>query len=139
MASEQDLYHELTAYTLELHDPAFLHQHVVDAFAAQHPGDSQKPITIAFALVGLYLHVEKQFTGRDVQKAHMLLAKYRKSWTTLEPPKESAGIGVADVMALPPGEARDAKIHEWCAAVWDSWKHARPIIVTLVRQELGAE
>jgi hypothetical protein len=36
MQSEQDLYNELAFYTLALGDPAFIHQNIVDAFAAQH-------------------------------------------------------------------------------------------------------
>jgi hypothetical protein len=32
---EEDAYHELCAYTLQRGDAAFIHQHVVDAFAAQ--------------------------------------------------------------------------------------------------------
>ena len=38
-------------------------QHVVDAYAAQTARASTKPITLAFALVGLYLHLEKNQTG----------------------------------------------------------------------------
>lgn len=55
MTAEIDIDHEFTCYTLAHRDPAFLHQHVVDAFAAQHADDSTKPITLVFALVGLYL------------------------------------------------------------------------------------
>jgi uncharacterized protein DUF5946 len=60
----------LSAYTLTHSDPAFIHQHVVDAFAAQSADDTTKPITLTFALVGLYLHVEKGRTGRRVQLVH---------------------------------------------------------------------
>jgi hypothetical protein len=56
-------YHELRAYSLAHRDPNFLHQHVVDAFAAQCANERTKPITLTFALVGLYLHVEKKQTG----------------------------------------------------------------------------
>src|SRR5438067_3221775 len=49
-------------------------QHVVDAYAAQTARASTKPITLAFALVGLYLHLEKNQTGKQVQRVHMLLA-----------------------------------------------------------------
>ena len=48
-------YHELCYYTLTLGDPAFIHQHVVDAFAAQQADEQTKPIKVTFALVGLYL------------------------------------------------------------------------------------
>ena len=58
MLSEHQAYDRLCAYTLNRGDAAFIHQHVVDAFAAQHAGGHTKAITITFALVGLYLHVE---------------------------------------------------------------------------------
>ena len=69
--SEQDAYNQLRCYTLAHGDPASVHQHVVDAFAAQTTDDHNKPITLGFALIGLFLHVERQFSGRKVQQAHM--------------------------------------------------------------------
>jgi hypothetical protein len=43
MGSEQDAYNELSAYTLAHRDPAFIHQHVVDAFAAQRADRYRRP------------------------------------------------------------------------------------------------
>ena len=80
MKTDQELFDELTFYTLAHGDPAFIHQNVVDAFAAQHADESSKPIYVVFALVGLYLCVEKGFTGKQAQKAHMQLAKRRRNW-----------------------------------------------------------
>jgi hypothetical protein len=68
---EQSAYEELAAWTLGLGDAAFLHQRVVDAWAAQHATAKSKPINIAFALLGLYLHLEHGFSGREVQLAHI--------------------------------------------------------------------
>ncbi len=48
---------ELCCYTLSLRDAAFIHQHAVDAIAAQNADAQTKPIAIAFALVGLYLAI----------------------------------------------------------------------------------
>jgi len=61
MSTEQEAYYELSAYTLGLGDPEFLHQHVVDAYMVQHANETTKPIGVAFGLFGLYLHVERQF------------------------------------------------------------------------------
>ena len=47
-------------------DPAFIHQHVMDAWAVQTADELTKPIQLTFALVGLYLHVEMAFSGRQV-------------------------------------------------------------------------
>ena len=46
---------ELSYYTLAHGDSAFIHQHVVDAYAAQHLRSSTSTIGAAFALAGLYL------------------------------------------------------------------------------------
>lgn len=70
--------------------PFFHHQLCVDAYGAQHSGGSVRPITAVFALVGLYLAVERGFTGRQVQIAHMKLVKKagkRTDWPRLEPPE----------------------------------------------------
>lgn len=76
--SEQEAFYELCYYTITHPEPNFIHQYVVDAFAAQTADKKIKPITITFALVGLYLHLKKNFTGKEVQQAHMQLAKHKK-------------------------------------------------------------
>ncbi len=68
----QEQYYELSFYTLAHPDKDFIHQHIVDAYAAQTASEKTKPITIYFSLAGLYLFIEKDYTGRQVQKAHQL-------------------------------------------------------------------
>jgi uncharacterized protein DUF5946 len=65
--TELERYRELCAYTLNHRNPCFIHQYVVDAFAAQHVDTASKPITLTFALVGLYSHVERNQAGKQVQ------------------------------------------------------------------------
>ena len=137
MTAEQDLFHELAFYTLAHGDPAFIHQNVVDAFAAQHADGGSKPISVIFALVGLYLHVEKNFTGRQVQLVHMQLAGRRKQWSMPALSPDRGTIGIADVLAVAPGTARDAMIHRWCVSEWASWKDSHQQIVDLLKNELG--
>src|SRR4051794_32739363 len=110
MNDDTDDYNELCCYTLEHGDPAFIHQHVVDAFAAQHADERSKPIGVAFALVGLYLHVVKGFSGKEVQRTHMTLAKRKRTWPTFALPRERGDITVADVMAKAAGPDRDTAI-----------------------------
>ena len=136
-SSDLDLYHELSYYTLAHPDPSFIHQLMVDAYAAQHADETTKPIAITFALLGLYLHVEKGFTGKQVQNAHMQLAKYRRQWFRPACPQNRGEIVIADVMAAAPGPQRDTKIHEWCASVWITWRANCETIVDLARRELG--
>jgi hypothetical protein len=108
MRSEEDAYDELCAYTIDhaRRDPSFIHQHVVDAYAAQHANDQSKPIGVTFALVGLYLHVEKQFSGRRVQRVHMELARSKRRWPPFTLPHERGAMTAADVMAADGAESR---------------------------------
>ena len=140
MLPDQDLYNELAFYTLELRDPEFIHQHIVDAFAVQHAGPASKPIAIVFGLIGLYLYLEKGFTGRQVQQAHMRLVRKRRGWTAPPVPGERrAKVGVADVVGAEPGTERNTMIRRWCEAVWQDWQHARPEIAALARDLLRVE
>jgi|SRR5579863_373522 len=136
-ASNDELFHELAFYTLAHPDPSFIHQNAVDAFAAQTAGESTRNITIVFALIGLYLHLEKNFTGKQVQQAHMRMARYRREWPRTSLPAERGSIAIADVLAAAPGAERDAMIRNWCASVWEAWRESRPQIAALAESELG--
>ena len=138
MRATQDLYNELAYYTLSHSDPSFIHQHVVDAYTAQSADGFTKPIAITFALVGLYLYLEKDFTGRQVQRMHMQLAKRRREWLKLTPPRERGAISAADVLAQPPGPQRD-QIRRWCASVWQAWETSQPQIRDLLKTELDID
>ena len=135
--SDQDLYNQLAFYTLELRDADFIHQHVVDAYAVQHAGPGTRPIAIVFGLIGLYLYLEKNFTGRQVQRAHMQLANRRKHWPAPPyPAGQRRAVRVADVLAASPGSERHAMIRRWCDAMWQDWSHARAQIAALTRDQL---
>jgi len=86
----EDLCNELYSYTLQHPDRSFIHQNAVDAYACQYANERTKAITIVFGLVGLYLYLEKGYSGKQVQKAHMQLAKRRKDWVRPQLPKERA-------------------------------------------------
>ena len=112
---------DLTCYTVAKRDPAFIHQHTVDAYEAQHAGGATCTITVAFGLTGLYLALEKGYTGRQVRQAHMQIAKIRKDWPRLEPPGQPAKLTVLDVLRAGTDAEKDAMILQWAAAVWESW------------------
>lgn len=119
--------YELSYYTLAHADPTFIHQHLVDAYGAQHVSQSQSTIGAAFALAGLYLAVERGFTGRQVQQMHVRMARTSKRWPRFDPPEDLGFLTVADVVAVEPGPGRDEKLMEWCASVWSAWssEHGR--------------
>ncbi|VVB89717.1 Uncharacterised protein [uncultured archaeon] len=133
---EQEKYYELTYYTISHPGPSFIHQHIVDAYAAQYADENTKPITLAFALIGLYLHIERNYSGKEAQKAHMQLAKKRKVWPVFNQPKHRGEVTVSDVLAAPPGRERDEAIRKWCASVWEAYRENHKKIIDLVRTEL---
>jgi len=134
--SEQEMFFELSCYTQTHPDPSFIHQLAVDAFAAQHADKNTKPITLAFALIGLYLYVENDFSGKEVQMAHIKLAKHRRQWPSFEFPEYRGDIRVHDVLATPEGPKRDKMIHNWCMSVWGAYSKSHEKVADLVQTEL---
>ena len=135
--AEREAYDQLRCYSLTHADPAFIHQYVVDAFTAQQASNTTKPIGLAFALIGLYLAVEKNYSGKHVQRVHMLLARRRKHWPRFNLPETRGDVTVRDVMNVAPGPERDAMIRRWCASVWQAYHQSRDEVVNLLRAELG--
>ncbi len=134
--SEQDMFYQLSCYTQTHPDPSFIHQHAVDAFAAQHADENTKPIALTFALIGLYLHIEKNYSGKEVQMAHVKLAKHRKEWPMFDLPKYKGDIGIFDVIAAPKGHERDETIRKWSASVWKAYSKSHKEVSYLVQTEL---
>lgn len=131
------LFQELSFYTLAIESPVFSHQFAVDAYSAQHAGGHTKPITVAFSLVGLYLAVEGNYTGRQVQQAHMRLAQQSKSWPLPPTHAFQATLTVQDVLLAEAGPARDKLVRAWSSAVWQSWQPAHGLVAELASHYLG--
>jgi hypothetical protein len=128
---------EVYAYTLTLGDGEFIHQHVVDAYAAQHVSNDTKPIAMAAALIGLYLFVERGYTGRQVQQAHMALGNKMKAWSLFEAPRQDATLTVVDPLSASPGPKRDQVIKQWARAVWAMWDEQHREVERLLSQAWG--
>jgi hypothetical protein len=131
----RQLYDELSAYTLTLQDADFPHQFAVDTYAAQHAGDSVKPISITFALVGLYLACEHNYSGRKVQEAHMLLARTPKQWPRFRIAEAKASLTVLDVLNTPERERNDM-LRQWEKAVWRIWESEQTRVAEFVQERL---
>ncbi len=116
-----DKYHELSFYTLGLHDKEFIHQHIVDAFTAQTADEKTKNITLYFSLAGLYLFLKKEFIGRQVQFAHQHMAKKTKEFIDIDLPVERGVITIANVLNCPEGAKRNDMITQWCESVWNAY------------------
>jgi hypothetical protein len=128
----EEAYDAIQCDTLEHADSRFIHQHVVDAWAAQHATELTKPIALTFALVGLYLRVERGYTGRQVQRVHMDMARQKHEWPRFPLPQDRGAITAVDVAVTAPGLAREAAIDRWCAAVWDAYRDCRASVVELL-------
>jgi hypothetical protein len=133
MSDIQAAYDELYVYTMGR--PRFILQHVVDAHTAQTVNEHSKPIAIVFALVGLYLHLEKGFAGRPVQQAHERLGRRKRKWPVIPLPADRGAMTALDVMAVPAGDERDAAIDRWCETVWRAFGLSRAAIVSLMAEE----
>lgn len=133
MSSNTDAYNQLCCYTLTHSGADFIHQHVVDAFAAQDATPNDKPIRLAFALVGLYLHVERGFSGREVQRAHMKLCRTRQAWPTFSIPENRGKIDANTVLAAATNE-REGMIRNWTTSVWQAFADQRDTIEKLLAE-----
>jgi hypothetical protein len=98
---------------------------------------NSKPIYLAFGLIGLYLYLEKGYTGRQVQKAHMVLASKRKDWPRFSLPKNKGEITIKDVLEAPAGVERDLMIRKWCQSTWEAYKGVHKDIAELVESMLS--
>ncbi|HEY4306979.1 MAG TPA: DUF5946 family protein [Gemmatimonadaceae bacterium] len=132
--TNEDAYSELSTYTLSHKGPEFLHQYIVDAYAAQQATPAERSVRVAFALIGLYLHVERRFTGREVQRVHRTLGDRTRDWPTFALPEDRGALTAADVLVAPPGDARDRAIDAWCRSVWAAYASSKPAVETLLRQ-----
>jgi len=136
--SATDLFHELSFYTLDHPDKIyFIHQHIVDAWQAQTATENTKPIAITFSLIGLYLYLKKNHTGRQVQLAHIKLSQHKKVWPRFQLPDQRGDITVSDVVKATPGQERDLRIKDWCTSVWEAYKSSPDTLASLAQSELG--
>jgi hypothetical protein len=132
MDAVRAVYDEVYAYTIGR--PGFILQHVVDALAVQTANDESRPIGVVFGLAGLYLHVEKQFSGRQVQRAHMELGRRKREWPRVHVPEDRGSMTVADLLAASGGPERDMAINNWCRSVWTAFGANRQTIIGLLRE-----
>jgi hypothetical protein len=129
------LFSQLSAYTNSLGDAEFSHQHVVDAYGAQHVGVSTKKVVPTMTLVGLYLMLEHGYTGKQVQRAHMAIADQTKDWPDFNRPTDLASMTILDVLKVPDAQKNEI-LHTWCKAVWESWKSEREKVITFTHKYL---
>src|ERR1051325_8429638 len=94
MENVRAAYDEVYVYTMGR--PGFILQHVVDACAVQNAKNDSKPISVVFGLVGLYLRVEKHYSGYQVQQVHMKLGHEKRELPNICFPEDRGHITVVD-------------------------------------------
>lgn len=134
--NQVDAYNQLSFYTLSHKGQDFIHQHVVDAFTIQTANEHTKPIAITYALIGVYLHVEKKYTGKQVQLAHISMSKKSKVFDTIKLPEKRGDINIFDVINVTNGSERDELIHLWCKSIWEALSSQHQIIMTIAENLL---
>lgn len=114
-------YHELSAWLWSKDAESFPKQYAVDAYGAQHVGPATKDIRVAFSLIGLYLAVEKGYTGKMVQEAHQKLAQKKIVWPHFGAPATPYTVTVVDVLKRTSPQDRLLALNAWSADVWRNW------------------
>jgi Family of unknown function (DUF5946) len=116
-----------------------LQQLTVDAYAAQHAprevGGEAPPISVAYALVGLHLALDRGLSGLEVRAAHQRMGKPDPSWPRLPAPARSGAMTVFEVAAA--GAMVDSvaghatAVRAWAAAVWQAWAAEHATVAAL--------
>jgi hypothetical protein len=127
------LFHTLSGIHFDEADPAFIHQVAVDCYGAQHAGGQAKPIAAVFSLVGLCLHLEHGFTGKQVQSAHTALARAGKNWPLLPVPAAPYPVKVDSVVGCTTPSERTVQLKIWAQATWDAWRSEQMWVRSIIR------
>ncbi|HGY56578.1 MAG TPA: hypothetical protein ENK44_12790 [Caldithrix abyssi] len=124
MTTDSKLFEELSFYTL-LHSDSdyFIHQLIVDAFTAQTANKDTKKISLVFSLVGLYLLIEKNYTGKQIQQAHTVLSNYKDYLPEIKLPENRGEITISEVLKSELN--RDEMIKKWCSSVWKEYESSK--------------
>lgn len=115
------------------------HQLTVDAYAAQHGpregGGDVPPISVAYALVGLHLALDRGVSGIEVRAAHQRMGRPDQSWPRLPKPERTGGMTLFDVAtagAMIGSAAGHAEaVRAWATAVWRAWAAQHTMVAAL--------
>jgi hypothetical protein len=122
-----------------------LHQLTVDAYAAQHGprevGGDGPPISVAYALVGLHLALDRGVPGVEVRAAHQRMGRPDASWPRLQAPSSTGRLTVLDVatagVMVGSVAGHAAAVRAWAAAVWRAWAARHVAVAALTDRLLG--
>jgi Family of unknown function (DUF5946) len=93
----------------------------VDTYFAQHPDPQTSDLSIAFALIGLDLALERGASGVDVRALHQRLGDAKIAWPHLEPPVDRGSLTVFDVALASSSHGCAGQLCRWAGSVWRPW------------------
>ena len=103
----------------------------VDAYMAQHPGDGsdrRDRQSVFVHLVSLCAVIERNASpARSPEVLRAILAR-QSEFPILSRSRGPGNLTVTSVMGAPTVADHDARVHEWAASVWDSWREHHPAI-----------
>ena len=109
----------------EYSDPAYfeVHRLTVDAYAAQHPGstDRQSIQSVGLHLIRLCMFLEHDLRAKSANDAMLEAAKGKHSFVFLEAPQNLGSITVADVYRAKSAEEHKVIVKEWARTTWEAW------------------
>jgi hypothetical protein len=99
-----------------------VHQLLVDAYGAQHPGDGARRCVqgVALSLMTLCLFLEDGVDPARGPKLHNEMAT-RPVFHRLDPPVSRGQMTAADVLAAHDADEHRALVREWARQVWRAW------------------
>lgn len=122
-------------------DPEYraVHQLVVDAYVAQHPGDAdpQQVRRLALCLMTLELFVDH---GHDVTRGpelHQRMVASLPELHVLDRPDAVSGMTVEDVLAAGDAVEHRRLVRAWAAEVWQAWRPHHDTVRRWNREALG--
>jgi hypothetical protein len=117
------------------------HQLTVDAYGAQHAGPPTGYVYVSYSLVGLYLALERGWSGTDIRALHQRMGHPDPSWPLFQRPLLTAGVTIADVAEagarVGSVEGHAASVERWAKSVWSSWADQRAVVIGLTTRLVG--
>jgi hypothetical protein len=115
-----------------------VHRFTVDAYAAQHPGKSERRSTqsIWVHLAGLYLLLEKGLADRHVRRVMSSMTRNGGSLHWLEPPARYS-FTVSDVVLARDAAEHAALVQQWARDVWQAWRAHHPEVRSMAEKHLA--
>jgi hypothetical protein len=117
------------------------HQLTVDAYGAQHAGPpGGRRSYVAYSLAGLYLALERGWTGIQVRSFHAKMGRPDTTWPELRRPLSTGVLTVADVVAagarLASADGHAETVERWARSVWDAWADQHEAVRALTHRLL---